>query len=788
MFLESHNINNGNISLLENIRLYTAMEDEVSDGDIHTRFMQMVREYIYRARIPLYLLFFVFMCACGKVSAHPRVVKDSSQTENVIIPSLGNTEVFDSVLVLPSQKEEKIPSLDSLTKVLGSYSKALTSLGNFFRKTINDYERAGNYYQQGYGEAKTPDEETFALNMWGANFKAKGEYEKCLGKFLESLKIYEKNPSLDQTQLLYNIGHIYRVLLNNTESENYYRKGLFEAEKRYDEEDKFNSEKNKADGYNALGQLYLENIQNSDSAYFYFLSASKIYESIDNSLGILLTYNNLGLTLQILEQYNDALVYYKRAVDFEKEMENNLELARTFYNIAQIYQIKKDYKKALEHLNESLDLAQSVDNRILIASIYTIYSSMYEDLGDYKKALEYKTLYEDIEDELFNTDKSKQIADMSVKYETEKKELEIEKQAVQISSQAKDLELKEAESKRNTLIMWGLGIGLTIVGGFSYFFARARNKIRKALELVKQQKEVVEEQKQIVENQKEELEEKNTVITQTSKELQIKNTEITDSINYSKHIQNSMLPPEEDTEQFVENFTLYKPKDIVAGDFYYVKFVGGKLVITAGDCTGHGVPGAFMSVLGMTSLNEILLVAKECPLASTILDELRTKIMGALRQTGKEGESKDGMDMALCILDLETLELDYAGANNPLWILKHNIPEKNDNIEDILIEIKADKMPVGIHSLMEPFKNHTLQLEKGDTFYMFSDGFADQMGGPRGKKFMKKHFKELMVSMKDKPMKEQKEILTYTMQNWLSPEGGQKYEQIDDVLVMGIRV
>lgn len=253
-----------------------------------------------------------------------------------------------------------------------------------------------------------------------------------------------------------------------------------------------------------------------------------------------------------------------------------------------------------------------------------------------------------------------------------------------------------------------------------------------------------------------------------------KNKDITDSINYAKNIQEAILPKMVNIESaFPDSFVLFKPRDIVSGDFYWMAQKDKRTFIAAADCTGHGVPGAFMSMLGSAFLNEIITNNPDDIKANEVLNLLRDNVIDSLHQTGGEGESKDGMDIALCIIDWEEKKLEFSGANNPLYLMRNNV----------LNEIKGDKMPIGYHVRRDPFKNHELDVFVGDTIYIFSDGFADQFGGPKGKKFKYKPFKKLFVEINAKSMKEQHNILEYTLNNWQG-----KHEQLDDVIVIGIKL
>lgn len=264
------------------------------------------------------------------------------------------------------------------------------------------------------------------------------------------------------------------------------------------------------------------------------------------------------------------------------------------------------------------------------------------------------------------------------------------------------------------------------------------------------------------------IRDKNAIIEQ-------KNKDITDSINYAKRIQHAILSDREEIkEQLPESFILFKPKDIVSGDFYWYSHRDSATFIAAADCTGHGVPGGFMSMVSNSFLNEVV-NEKNILSPEKILDELRAKIISALRQKDEQSETKDGLDIALIRIKNNTL--DFAGANNPLWI----ISDVNDKKE--LIELPPDKQPIGSHPNPKPFTLHTYQLKKGDVIYLFSDGYADQFGGPRRKKFMYRQFSELILSIQDKSMNGQRQILESTIENWRG-----NLEQIDDILVIGVKI
>ncbi len=313
-----------------------------------------------------------------------------------------------------------------------------------------------------------------------------------------------------------------------------------------------------------------------------------------------------------------------------------------------------------------------------------------------------------------------------------------------------------------------------------------------------QQKEEIEAQRDEIASQRDEIEAlldeitaQRDFVTQQRDEVAKVNKSLTDSIKYAKRIQQAVLPPQETLQQILpESFIYFKPRDIVSGDFYWVKKIANYLIVAAADCTGHGVPGAFMSMLGMSMMNE-LVRQHDINTPNVLLEELRKYTKQSLRQTGRVMEPHDGMDIAVIAIDLAKGNLQYAGAHNPLYITRRSdvvienrhakIGARNGKAQ--LFEFKATPNPIGIHAKEQAFENHHIKLEKGDAIYLFSDGYVDQFGGRRGYKFMTKRFKELLVNNYHLDMCKQADLLSATMNEWQNEE----YDQVDDMLIIGIR-
>jgi serine phosphatase RsbU (regulator of sigma subunit) len=255
--------------------------------------------------------------------------------------------------------------------------------------------------------------------------------------------------------------------------------------------------------------------------------------------------------------------------------------------------------------------------------------------------------------------------------------------------------------------------------------------------------------------------------------LLVQRRELLASLKYASFIQRAILPDQRYLNNTLHDyFILHKPRDIVSGDFYYCSRREELIVVAAADCTGHGVPGALLSIMGASFLNEILSSRGPC-IPSRILNLLRERVMNVLHQRGEELENKDAIDMALCVYNTQSRELQFAGANNPLYHIRSRV----------LTEIKADKMPVGINAIEEDsFSNHSMQLKPGDIVYIFSDGFADQFGGPRDKKFKYGPLKELLIQISDRGMEEQRKELDRVIEAWKGER-----TQVDDILIFGIK-
>ncbi|MFI5151398.1 MAG: SpoIIE family protein phosphatase [Bacteroidia bacterium] len=313
-------------------------------------------------------------------------------------------------------------------------------------------------------------------------------------------------------------------------------------------------------------------------------------------------------------------------------------------------------------------------------------------------------------------------------------------------------------------------------GNFDSYYKPLSNEDALGHALLKMRTDLAENERileaKVIERTEEVVRQKEEIQSQSGK-LEILYRHVTDSIRYAKRLQDAILPPNAFVKQILpESFILFKPKDIVSGDFYWLNQKGDRILVAAVDCTGHGVPGAFMSIVGNNMLNQVV---KDFELkdAGDVLNKLNKQAAVTISQKSEDGAVRDGMDLSLCIIDKQSMTLEFAGANNPLYYFRNGE----------FRELKPDKFPIGYYSEeAKSFTNKQVQFQKGDTFYIFSDGFADQFGGPKGKKFMINQFRNLLIRIHKLPMDQQKELLNQTIETW---RGG--LEQVDDILVIGFR-
>jgi serine phosphatase RsbU (regulator of sigma subunit) len=570
-------------------------------------------------------------------------------------------------------------------------------------------------------------------------FYLKGNYPQTLSNLQKSLSLSEQGKYNDILLPVYNLyGTFYK-------KQNDFNKALDQFIKANKLANAIKDSSAIASSLNDIGTVY-QRKNKPDSAVKNYTEALQIYERLKNKVGASYSLDYLSEMYAGQNKFDTAIAYLNRSLMLRSELNDTTLIAMTYVNLGEVYLQIGNKETALQYFFQCAELAQKIKYADLLRHCYKMISDIYFQQKNFEKAYEYYNLHVLVKDSIYNENNLHIVQELEAKYQNEKKQL-------QIDNLNKENELNQVKIEKQAINTRLLILGsillfiIVVIILFAY-----RNK-RKANEIISLQKKQVEIQKDLVET---------------------KSKEITDSIYYAQRIQKVLLA----NDAFLQNslpeyFVLYKPKDIVSGDFYWANIVENKFYLCVGDCTGHGVPGAFMSLLNITFLNEAV-TEKKIDSPDKIIEHVRTQIITSLNPEGTTIESWDGMDAVLCMFDFKGMWLRFVCANNPLWLIRNKE----------LKEFAADKMPVGKHhGETMPYKLNTLGLRKGDIIYAFTDGYADQFGGKDGKKFKYKKLQALLLENCDRSMEEQKEILDRTIEQWRNT-----LEQVDDILIFGIKV
>lgn len=388
---------------------------------------------------------------------------------------------------------------------------------------------------------------------------------------------------------------------------------------------------------------------------------------------------------------------------------------------------------------------------------------------------------------------AKATSEMEARFQTEKKQLEIENLTKEKSLQEAEIALQKGEVAKQRIYTIVFLSGFVLVAGLSYLIYRQYKAKKTANELLALQNSEINQKNEEIRTQRDEISSQRDYVIRQKEYIEASHQRITDSINYAKLIQSALLPSEEILNEILnDSMIFYKPRDIVSGDFYWVKNINDFTVVICADCTGHGVPGAFMSMLGIAFLNEITR-REDITKASDLLEILRQEVKSSLYQKEKDEKANDGIDMSVLFINNNTKRVQFAGARSPLYILRQNDDVQLDLNSDkvvitkmngsSLIEIKGDTQSVSLSSVEKQFQNHEFDLIPNDTFYLFSDGFIDQLSATTNRRFNAERFKTLLLDIFQNPLKNQPELFEKKYLEW-----SDGYEQIDDILIVGLRV
>lgn len=573
-----------------------------------------------------------------------------------------------------------------------------------------------------------------------------GAYDEALTVSLEAYKLYDKlGDKQGMARALIVSGNVYRMLENYFPAITNYERALKMCRDRGD----LNLE---ASCLNNLAIVYGNRGEN-DSALVYLSMAKLIHERTGNTASLSKVLNNMGsqylakaaadtLNIDAPAYLDTAAQYYLASLELKKKLGDRRGQVSGLSNLGAVSVQQGNLDKAIEYFQRALELAAEIQSLELQRAIsYNLYEC-YVDKNDIENALRYYREYTAMKDSIYTTGMQEGIAEMQARFGVEQAEAET-----------------RATEAQKTLIIWS-----SVLGGIIFiiiiFFIWRQSTERKKVNVALNEKKL-------------EIEKKNVALNSANLEIELKNKDITDSIRYARRIQEAILPELEFSTTFGRSgFVLYKPKDIVSGDFYWMAKKGDILLFAAVDCTGHGVPGAFVSIVCSNLLTQAV-NEHGFHEPNDILNDVNARLSLTLRQRVDESKVRDGMDIALCCLNTSTGVLHFSGAFNPAWIMR----------KGEIIELKADKFPVGNFEDedLRVFVRQEIQLQKGDRIYVFSDGYSDQFGGPQGKKYKRVQFIEYLKKIQVYPVHEHRGLLEREHLAWRGT-----LEQIDDIVVMGV--
>jgi len=724
----------------------------------------------------------------------PALLEDAEKQEKI---STYLRQSQSNIVKIPKESEESAKKALKLIKNSGKdslLSKAYYLLGyahynqNNFDSALKYFTRSVEYSQK----FKQKSRKALAINRLGNTYQLMGSYDKALNHYQKALQINkEKENKKEIARSLTNIGSVYRTFGKYEKAIQFHLKALSLFEK---------TEAKDGIAWTTLNIARLFKLNETyDKALEYLNQSMKIYQSIAEETGVetgvTLCLKEYGLIYVKTGDLDKALKYSRKALKRNEQNKNKYGIANSYANIGRIYYKKAAYTKSLTYLQKALELKKRLDDKVEVPSLlrkigenylkiqkyeqakdyvekslaqakaeqlkeeqkesYRALAKIYQKQNKPQKALDNYIAFSKLKDSLAN----QKINELEMQYEFEKKQRKLEYERKQEAAK------QQAKLKRQRLITYSLIAGFILLGLlFFVIYISYRRKVRDNHKL--------EQKNEEIQTQRDEIEAQRDTATQQRDQIAKQNRIITESIEYASRIQSAVLPQEQTIQQFFPDyFIYYQPKNIVSGDFYWISQIDGKVIIAAADCTGHGVPGAFMSMLGVAFLNEIVNQSKIVR-PDQILNQLRSKVIDALHQSAKKRGARDGMDISLSMIDKKTNQMHFSGAYNPLYLIRDNSIQ----------EIKADRMPIGVHSVYQdtPFSVDTIQLQEGDRLYLFSDGYFDQFGGEKGNKFSKKAFKNVLLEIHEEAMNSQKKILDQKLTAWKGSR-----PQIDDIMVMG---
>jgi serine phosphatase RsbU (regulator of sigma subunit)/Flp pilus assembly protein TadD len=569
-------------------------------------------------------------------------------------------------------------------------------------------------------------------NSLGLAYSAKFNFPVSLQYFYKAIDISKKKNDIDGLSSSYNnIGNLYSELGEFKKALDYYRKVMQIKPSSY--------------ALANIGILY-EDLNNNDSAFYYIKKAIQSDKMSGDKAGLATSYTVIGNLFKRSHQLDSAFYYYDLSTQYASQIEDEQVIQNNNYNIVELLMSQKKYQEAKSIAEKNLKSIMQGDDLGFISDAYNQLKDICNNLGQYKQAFDYQSQYVIYKDSVLEADKSIEVKkiELNAEYKTKSSNDSLLHAQATLFNDLKH----ETEIKKQRMILFGFILILGLVGTFSVLVYKRYKISIKQKEIINLQKNEMYSQKLLVEE---------------------KQKEILDSIHYAKRIQYALIANTDFLDKYLpEKFIYFNPKDIVSGDFYWATEKNGKFYLAVCDSTGHGVPGAFMSLLNIGYLSEAI-NEKNISQPNDVFNYVRNRLENSI---SKEGQ-KDGFDGVLICIDSISKQITYSAANNKPVLIRDNQ----------LIEQAYDRMPVGIGEKFEEFKLYTIDIKSGDILYLYTDGYADQFGGPKGKKFKYKSLNQLILTIHQKPIQEQQMMLQKHFDTWRGD-----LEQVDDVCVIGIKI
>lgn len=595
-------------------------------------------------------------------------------------------------------------------------------------------------------------------------YQSKGDNEKAMSEFLRILGEFDENGNVfESIKLNQRIGIIFK-------NSGQLASAIFHLEEAVNQSRKIKNTDREAGALLTLGNCFKAqgSFDKAEESYLASIALSKKYNYQRTLAG---NYNGMGSLMRLRKRLDESMAFYEQAIVINTEAKNDQWLSYNYNNIGNILKDQKKPIEALKYFEKSMEIKNRIgDNRGKVSTYQSIAES-YELMGDFKNAYKNRILYEELGDSLDRLAQAEETQRLAAKFQSEKREAKIAQLNIQDELNQQKLKTSSERISYQNRLGWLMGIAAVLFLALAiilWYSARNRKRIN------------------------EQLEEKNAQIHSKNEQLDYQHKEIKSSINYAKRIQSIILPSQLKMDAYFSKYSiLFMPKDIVSGDFYLFEPTNGGAFFGVVDCTGHGVPGAMMSLVGSSYFSKAI-KEKNLESPAAVLDFINQEFPKAL--SSNDVTITDGMDLALCFVDSEKKNLSFAGANRNCWVMnttdrwlerdmRENLDQRFDEQNVVLLELKGNRQGIGKSQTSKPFDDVKIPVHNGDRIVLFTDGYVDQFGGEANKKFRNSQLRKILIENMHMSAKEIESVLVDTINNWRQEE-----EQIDDICVMVVDI